>query len=120
MDAFRKIAEDVAACSVFPEVSAERAECYSALGGACFAASDRAVQDGDEKSAPGDGDGDAGRRGRRGRRVRRREGGRRRREGVGDSLGRVAGLLKEANSSYEARRRLFELSRGRVPPRTRS
>ena len=62
VDAFRKIAEDVAACCVFPEVSLERAECYSALGGACFAASDRAVLggggDGDEKSAPGDGDGD--------------------------------------------------------------
>ena len=39
VDAFRKIAEDVAACCVFPEVSLERAECYSALGGACFAAS---------------------------------------------------------------------------------
>ena len=60
VDAFRKIAEDVAACCVFPEVSLERAECYSALGGACFAASDRAVPGGggDEKSAPGDGDGD--------------------------------------------------------------
>ena len=60
VDAFRKIAEDVAACCVFPEVSLERAECYSALGGACFAASDHAVPGGggDEKSAPGDGDGD--------------------------------------------------------------
>ena len=120
VDAFRKIAEDVAACSVFPEVSLERAECYSALGGACFAASDRAVpDDGDEKSAPGDGDGDRDdgddgddeyddAREERGRRRRRR------------ARAASLALLKEANSSYERRRRLFALSRGRVPPRTRS
>jgi len=102
VDAFRKIAEDVAACSVFPEVSAERAECYSALGGACFAASDRAVpDDGDEKSAPGDGDGDRddGDDGDDEYDDAREERGRRRRR-----FARAASLalLKEANSSYEA------------------
>ena len=108
VDAFRKIADDVTAYRVFPEVSLERAECYSALGGACFAASDRAVQDGDEKSAPGDGDDgyDGDEYDDASEELSRR----RRRRARAASLA----LLAEADSSYELAAKIFRSIEGSV------
>ena len=57
LDAHRRIVKDVDDFSVFPEDSAGRAECLRALGGACFAASDRVVPDDDDQGGEG-GDGD--------------------------------------------------------------
>ena len=108
VDAFRKIADDVTAYRVFPEVSLERAECYSALGGACFAASDRAVQDGDEKSAPGDGD--DGYDGDEYDDAREELSRRRRRRARAASLA----LLAEADSSYELAAKIFRSIEGSV------
>ena len=57
LDAHRRIVKDVDDFSVFPKDSAGRAECLRALGGACFAASDRVVPDDDGQGGEG-GDGD--------------------------------------------------------------
>ena len=56
LDANRRIVKDVDDFSVFPEDSAGVAECLRALGGACFAASDRVVPDDDQGGDGGDGD----------------------------------------------------------------
>jgi hypothetical protein len=58
LDAHRRIVKDVDDFSVFPKDSAGRAECLRALGGACFAASDRVVPDDDDQGGEGGDGGD--------------------------------------------------------------
>jgi hypothetical protein len=58
LDAHRRIVKDVDDFSVFPEDSAGVAECLRALGGACFAASDRVVPDDDDQGGEGGDGGD--------------------------------------------------------------
>ena len=55
LDAHRRIVKDVDDFAVFPEDSAGVAECLRALGGACFAASDRVVPDDDDQGGEGGG-----------------------------------------------------------------